>query len=352
MLASLESPQSVTGLLSSPQDGPRQEITQLWMRMDHKAFVCPLSDKLSPAGLCPKLYPPDSCCQRNKRCQQPPGAWQSAWIEGDLCVWSSRGVNMLVELTQQCQWGCNVQKPPCSLQPNLQPTFCSPSAASKPSWTSSGWWGLPMMQHWLCSWLQPGETQWEAGLAGPGSQALLVLTDQGISHPSRSSMPDTPVGGFLRWGFFKDFAEVLVWKECAAPELPADNLAQKAPSVLDCAAHPIPSILLAFSAEKNSNSSSDPPEKWWFWGEDQREGAHGYHWHCGRTEHPHTSRIPAEWCWSHVRDSCSYSARKTHTCMIFAGTINSTRQNSFENTYSCFQPLPILETSPMINNTF
>lgn len=61
--------------------------------------------------------------------------------------------------------------------------------------------------------------------------------------------------------FVKDFAEVLLWKECAVPELPADNLAQKAPSVLDCASQPFPSVLLAFSAKKNSNSTSHPPEK-------------------------------------------------------------------------------------------
>lgn len=54
------------------------------------------------------------------------------------------------------------------------------------------------MQHWPCTWLQPGETQWEAGVAGSGSQALLVLDDQEISYPSRNSLLDTPVGGFLR----------------------------------------------------------------------------------------------------------------------------------------------------------
>lgn len=66
---------------------------------------------------------------------------------------------------------------------------------------------------------------------------------------------------------------------------------------------PFPSVLLAFSAKKKQQFNRSPSSEVTIF-------------RCSRLPltlwQPHTSRIPAGWCRSSVRDACSYREKKTH----------------------------------------
>lgn len=128
----------------------------------------------------------------------------------------------------------------------------------------------------------------EAGLARAASLALLVLAEQGISHPEQEQQTWYSSRESTTWqGFCQGFCRGLVWREHAVPDLPAVHLAQKTPS---CAGLRFSSPSLRayglFCEEKQQFNQLPSWEEMVCIrrrGEDEGEGALSHLWQCGRT---------------------------------------------------------------------
>lgn len=274
----------------------------------------------------------------------------------DFCLWCSRGGHPLcgargrggvvsppVSLGLQCPATILILSP-APFFPNW--SLSNPSAPGKSSQASLGQWCLPMTLCWCWCADVPGRSAEgdDGKLSWPGlalkhwwcwlSWVFLAL--------SRSSRLDTPPGDLLYSNdFVTDFTEAVFGENMMCLTSLQIIWLSRHLLMLGCAFLPLPSMSLTFSVKENSNSTSCLPEKWRhaLTEEDEGEGPCSHLWQFSRTMQLCTSSIPAGWCsemyCSSVRANCSYRGMKTHTCIIFAGAIDSMRQTSFENTYSC-----------------
>lgn len=296
--------------------------------------------------------------------------YQQGWRSGGFVRIGSRGGNPLCGARGRgesfptrftgLQCPADIQLPsPAPSSPNWN--LSSPRAGGKTSQASSGQWCLPTPLHWCSSWLQPGGRQREAGLAGAGSRALLMLAEQGVSCPEWGQQTCYSTGGFTpRQGFCQGFCRGPLWRERAVPDLPAVHLARGHLLVLDCASPPLPFVPLAFSVKRNSNSTSRPPDKWQcvFAGEERMRG---------KVLAPTSDSASQDHAALYSQHPC-----RTAFCNVVFQYEGQLQLQRNENSYMhnlcrrhqryeakqlwkhllMLQPLPILETSSMINHIF
>lgn len=234
-----------------------------------QTFACPLSGKLSPALLrgLPKpvltrllqlqklkdLTAPDACLSAGLGKRGICAYGQQRW---EPTLWSQRRGG---EFPHHFLWGYSVQQPSCcpaqisTCQTGTSLTHQQRAKPTRHPWASDvsprrcadgppghspegdgrslGWPGLSLEHCWC--WL---------------SRVFLIL--------SRSSRLDTPVGNLPHGkDFVRDFAEALFGENRLCLTSLQFIWLTRHLLVLDCASPPLPSVPLAFSVKRNSNST-------------------------------------------------------------------------------------------------